>query len=207
MIGKLLCLYQARQTILFYKNGCWTRGTRQALSLVIADYQTRPGEGETGSICTGAPARERSPNYIASLLCRESVDGSQEAVGRGPPDNFTTNMGFLYVTDEDQIRFTNLLNRIIEQSNNRHVHYMCIFYVLTKICVVISHVKLKHFHLKYPYIRFICKMACEIFARGPQFFILPQPTLVICAGVLITRAGSENPTGKFPRLSCRYLIF
>ena len=45
-----------------------------------------------------------------------------------------------------------------------------------KICVVISHVKLKHFQLIYPYIRFIRKMACEIFAGGGhQFFILPRP--------------------------------
>ena len=50
----------------------------------------------TGSICLGPPAREGPPDYIASLLCRESVDGSQEAVGRVPPDNFRTNMVFLY---------------------------------------------------------------------------------------------------------------
>ena len=47
----------------------------------------------------GSPAQEGAPNYIASLLCRESVDGSQEAVGRVPPDNFRTSMGFLYITD------------------------------------------------------------------------------------------------------------
>ena len=45
--------------------------------------------------------------------------------------------------------------------------------------VVISHVKLKYFHLKYPYIRFIRKMACDIFARGgPNSIFCPGPTLV-----------------------------
>ena len=45
-----------------------------------------------------------------------------------PPNNFRTNMVFLHITNEDQIRF-----------EPRHVQYMYIFYVLTKICVVISH--------------------------------------------------------------------
>ena len=54
--------------------------------------------------------------------------------------------------------------------------YMYIFYVLAKICVVISHVKLKHFHLKYPYIRFIRNMACEMFTRGaPNSLFCPGP--------------------------------
>ena len=46
-----------------------------------------------------------------------------------------------------------------------------------KIYVVISHVKLKYFHLIYPYIRFIRKMACESFRREPPIFH-PGPTLV-----------------------------
>ena len=70
------------------------------------DNQARPEGRATEAIFPGPPAREGPPNYIASLLCRESVEGSQEAVGRGPPDNFRTNMVFLYITDEDQIKFT-----------------------------------------------------------------------------------------------------
>ena len=82
-------------------------------------------------------------------------------------------MVFLYITDEDQIRF-----------EPRHVHYVYIFYVLPKICVIISHVKPKNVHLKYPYIQFICRMASEIFAGGGQFFILPRAHFSLCAGLL-----------------------
>ena len=60
--------------------------------------------GQLGQYALGLQLERGPPNYIASLLCSESVDGSQEAVGRGPPDNFRTNMVFLYITDEDQIR-------------------------------------------------------------------------------------------------------
>ena len=64
--------------------------------------QARPEGRATEAIFPVSAALEGPPNYIASLLCGESVDGSQ-AVGRGPPDNFRTNMVFLYITDEDQI--------------------------------------------------------------------------------------------------------
>ena len=61
---------------------------------------------------------------------------------------------------------------------------MYIFYVLPKICVVISYVKLKHFHLKYPHIRFIRNMACEMFARGaPNYFFLTRAHFSLCAGL------------------------
>ena len=46
-----------------------------------------------------------------------------------------------------------------------------------KICVVISHVKLKHFHLIYPYIQFIRKMASKIFAGGAPILYFAQATL------------------------------
>ena len=55
------------------------------------------GGGQLVAVCPRPPAREGPPNYIASLLCIESVDGSQEAVGRVPPDNLR--MVFLYITD------------------------------------------------------------------------------------------------------------
>ena len=50
--------------------------------------QACPDMGGNWSNLPRPPAREASPNYITSLLCRETVDGSQEAVGRGPTDNF-----------------------------------------------------------------------------------------------------------------------
>ena len=70
--------------------------------LIDVCNQALPEGRATGAIFPVSPALEGPPNYIASLLCGESVDGSQ-AVGRGPPDNFRTNMVFLYITDEDQI--------------------------------------------------------------------------------------------------------
>ena len=48
--------------------------------IISTGHQARPERGGgTGAICP------RPPNYIASLLCRESVDGSQEAVGECLP--------------------------------------------------------------------------------------------------------------------------
>ena len=41
---------------------------------LIHDTQARPEGRATGAICPGPPAREGPPNYIASLLCRVSVD-------------------------------------------------------------------------------------------------------------------------------------
>ena len=54
---------------------------------------------------------------------------------------------------------------------------MYIVYVLTKIYVVTSHVKMKYFHLIYPYIQFIRKMACEMFPGGPPIIYFAQSAL------------------------------
>ena len=98
-----------------YKHFTHTKTCVETCCIFAVLTTLKAGPPRGGKLGQFAPAREGPPNYIASLLCRESVDGSQEAVGRGPPDNFRTNMVFLYITNEDQIRF-----------EPRHAHYMYI---------------------------------------------------------------------------------
>ena len=96
------------------KIGYFTQSVFTVYVELTALVQARPEGEATGAICPRPPSSRGPLNYIASLLCRELVDGSQETVRQGPPNKFKTNKVFLYITDEDQISFTNLLNRIIE---------------------------------------------------------------------------------------------